>query len=94
MSRLPVTTRALPALGAVGLALVEDGFGWQSACCWPVVSKDGTRVYEISSSNQWAELVDRYPLDVTKSRRHDWWRATGRAGRWLIPDYDSHSNRP
>ena len=31
--------------------------------------------------------MDRYPLDVSKSRRHDWWRATGRAARWLIPDY-------
>jgi hypothetical protein len=31
--------------------------------------------------------VDRYPLDVTGSRRHDWWRVTGWAGRWLIPDY-------
>jgi hypothetical protein len=31
--------------------------------------------------------VGRYPLDVSKSRRRDWWRATGRAGRWLIPDY-------
>ena len=27
------------------------------------------------------------PLDVSKSRRHDWWRVTGWAGRWLIPDY-------
>jgi hypothetical protein len=39
-SRLPLTTRALPALGAVRLALVEDGLGWQSARCWPVVPED------------------------------------------------------
>jgi hypothetical protein len=25
-------------------------------------------------------------LDVTRSRRHDWWRVTGSSGRWLIPD--------
>lgn len=86
-SRLPVTTRGLRGLGAVGLALVEDGLGWQSARCWPVAPADGARVYEVCSPGQWAELVDRYPLDVSKSRRHDWWRATGRAGRWLIPDY-------
>ena len=36
---------------------------------------------------QWAELVERYPLDVTRSRRDDWGRATGWVGRWLIPDY-------
>lgn len=86
-SALPVTTRALPDLGAARLALVEDGLGWQSARCWPVVPEEGTRVYEIRGPDQWAELVYRYPLDVSKSRRHDWWRATGRTGRWLIPDY-------
>jgi hypothetical protein len=87
LSGLPVTTRALPALGAVGLALVEDGLGWKSARCWPVVPHDGARVYEIRGPDQWAELVHRYPLDVSKSRRHDWWRVTGWSGRWLIPDY-------
>lgn len=86
-SQLPVTTRGLRTLGAVGLAMVEDGLGWQSARCWPVAPDDGARVYEVRGPGQWAELVDRYPLDVSKSRRHDWWRATGRAGRWLIPDY-------
>ena len=82
-----MTTRGLPALGAVRLVLVEDGLGWQSARCWPVAPADGARVYEVCGPGQWAELVDRYPLDVSKSRRHDWWRATGRAARWLIPDY-------
>jgi hypothetical protein len=87
LSRLPVTTRGLPDLGAVGLALVEDGFSWQSARLWPVAPRDGARVYEIGGPAQWAELASRYPLDVSKSRRHDWWQATGWAGRWLIPDY-------
>jgi hypothetical protein len=87
LSRLPVTTRGLLALGAVGLALVEGGLGGRSARCWPVAPQDGARVYEICGPGQWAELVDRYPLDVSKSRRHGWWRATGWAGRWLIPDY-------
>ena len=86
-SLLPVTTRGRPALGAVGLALVEGGLGGRSARCWPVAPEDGARVYEICGPDQWAELVERYPLDVSKSRRHDWWRATGWAGRWLIPDY-------
>jgi hypothetical protein len=86
-SRLPVTTRGLPVLGAVGMALVEDGAAWQAARCWPVAPADGSRVYEISGPRQWAALVNRYPLDVSSSRRHQWSRATGRAGRWLIPDY-------
>jgi hypothetical protein len=87
LSGLPVTTGALPGLGAVGLAVVEDGLGWRSARCWPVAPQDRARVYEIFGPDQWAQLVDRYPLDVTKSRRHPWRRATGWAGRWLIPDY-------
>ncbi len=87
LSRLPVTTRARPGLGAVQLGLTEDGLGWESARCWPAGADDGARVYEIGGPGQWAELVERYPLDVSKSRRHDWWRVTGWAGQWLIPDY-------
>jgi hypothetical protein len=34
--------------------------------------------------DQWAELVGRYPLDVSRSRRHDWWRAAEWAGRDLV----------
>jgi len=87
MSGLPITTRARPGLGAARLALVEDGLGWKSARCWPLRPRAGARVYEVDGPAAWAALVARYPLDVTMSRRHDWWRATGRMGRWLIPDY-------
>jgi len=87
LSGLPVTTRALPGLGAARLALVEDGLGWQSARCWPVVPQDGARISEVRDPGQWAELVGRYPLDVSRSRRHDWWQVTGWSGRWLVPDY-------
>ncbi len=86
-SRLPRTTRAIPGIGAVGLPLVEDSLGWQEARCWPVQVAPGARIYEVSGPSEWAALVDRYPLDVSKARRHDWWRVTGRAGRWLIPDF-------
>jgi hypothetical protein len=89
MSGLPITTRALPGLGATRLALVEDGLGWKSARCWPLRPRAGARVYEVDGPAAWAALVARYPLDLTMSRRHDWWRATGRAGRWLIPDYQA-----
>jgi len=82
-----VTTRGLPSLGAIRLALAEDGFGWQLARCWPVAAPANARVYEISRPDQWARLVECYPFDVSRSRRHDWWRATGWTGRWLIPDY-------
>jgi hypothetical protein len=89
MSGLPVTTRARPGLGAVRLVLVEDKMGWKSARCWPLTPRAGARVYEVDGPAAWAALVTRYPLDVSRSRRHDWWRATGRTGRWLIPDYQA-----
>jgi hypothetical protein len=89
LSGLLVTTRARPGLGAVRLALVEDGHGWESARCWPLRPRAGARLYEVDGPAGWASLVTRYPLDVTRSRRHDWWRATGRTGRWLIPDYQA-----
>ena len=44
-------------------------------------------VYEIHTAQDWSELVARYPLAVTKARRHDWWRATGEDRAWAIPDY-------
>jgi hypothetical protein len=86
-SGLLMTTRRLPSLGAVRLVLAEDGFGGQRARCWPLTVPATARIYEISEPGQWTELVDRFPLDVSRSRRHDWWRATGWTGRWLIPDY-------
>lgn len=87
LSRIPSTTRSIPGLGAVGLVLVEDAFDQGNARCWPVAPRASARIYEISSPEDWTELAGRYPIDVSKSRRHDWWRATGWAGRWLIPDF-------
>jgi hypothetical protein len=89
MSGLTVTTRALPGLGAVRLFLVEDGLGWKLARCWPLRPRAGARIYEVDRPAAWASLVARFPLEVTRSRRHDWWRATGQSGRWLIPDYQA-----
>ncbi len=86
-SNLPSTTRWVPGLAALRLALVEDALGWSEARCWPVEPGASARIYEISEAAEWTELVARYPINVTKSRRHVWWRATGRDGRWLIPDY-------
>jgi hypothetical protein len=86
-SVLVSTTRSLPRLGAVGLALVEDSHGWTDARCWPLAPQAGSRIYEISGPEDWADLVTRYPLDLTRSRRHDWWRVTGWSGRWLVPDF-------
>jgi hypothetical protein len=84
---LVTSTRSLSELGALKLALVEDGFVWEHAIVSRVVPERGVRIYEITSPEAWAELVDSYPLDVGLSRRHDWLRATGVESRWFIPDW-------
>jgi hypothetical protein len=89
MCQLVDTTRSVPGLGAVRLTLVEDSLGWQAARCWPLAPRPDARVYEVGGPQDWTELVGRYPLEVTRSRWHDWFRVTGRAGTWLIPDYQA-----
>lgn len=84
---LPTTTRARSTIGAVKLALAEDGFGWEHARVWPLLPSSDCQVFEVTGPDAWAELVGRYPMDVSLSRRHDWWRATGHEGTWLIPDW-------
>lgn len=88
-SGLPLTSRPAPGLGALRLALVEDSLGWEQARCWPLRPVGGARVFEVDGPAAWSALVTRYPLDVSQSRRHDWWQATGRDGDWLIPDFQA-----
>ncbi|MFD3444799.1 hypothetical protein ACFDTO_09395 [Microbacteriaceae bacterium 4G12] len=81
------TTRALAGRGPVGLRLVEDGLGWEAARVERVRADAAARVLEIDGPEAWAELCRGFPLEVTASRRHDWYRATGRNGRWVVPDW-------
>lgn len=86
---LPRTRRVLDGLGSVGLVLEEDGFGELEARVVPVVARDGSRVFEILNPDDWVALVAKYPLEVSLSKRHDWWSITGLAGSWLIPDWSA-----
>lgn len=83
------TSRSLDRLGAAGLVLVEDSPGWTVADCLPVESTRPPRVHEVDGPGAWVDLVTGYPLEVTHSRRHDWWRTTGVEGSWLIPDWQA-----
>ncbi|WP_336632134.1 MULTISPECIES: hypothetical protein [unclassified Microbacterium] len=69
-----------------GIPYVEDGFGWRRAVAIPVGGAG--RTYEIRGADAWADLCRRYPLEVTYARRHEWYRVTGRDGRWLLPDWE------
>ncbi|QYH34759.1 hypothetical protein [Salinibacterium sp. M195] len=84
---LTATTRALPELGPVGLWLIEDRSDEEPADTHPVTYEGAPRVFEIVAAESWAELCRRYPLEVTATRRHDWYRATGRSGKWMMPDW-------
>ncbi|MFT4260055.1 hypothetical protein [Microbacterium sp.] len=77
----------LQSRGAIldALELVEDSSGWERAVVTPV--RGIGRVYEIHGPEDWARLCRQYPVEVTASRRHDWFRITGWEGRWLIPDW-------
>lgn len=46
-----------------------------------------TRVYEITGPAAWARLVGAYPLQVTASRRGDWYDTTGEYRDWFVPDW-------
>jgi hypothetical protein len=87
MASLVTTTRPLEGLGSVQLIWEEDSFGQRSAVIWPLTTTRTPRVWEIDRPEAWVRLVDRYPLDVTNARRHDWYSTTGRVGRWRIPDW-------
>lgn len=73
------------------LELVEDFPGWAVATVVPVRGVGET--LEIESARDWADLCREYPMDVTASRRHDWFRVTGREKKWLIPDWQRVSER-
>lgn len=40
-----------------------------------------------TSTRALADLCARFPLEVTAQKRDDWFRTTGRTGRWDIPDW-------
>ncbi|MCC9145714.1 MULTISPECIES: hypothetical protein [unclassified Arthrobacter] len=81
-SGLLSTVGCIPA----GLSLVEDAPGWHGAVTIPV--RGTGRTFEIHTAEDWVHLCRRHPLGVTASRRHDWFRVTGRDGRWVIPDWE------
>jgi len=87
MAALVTTTRPLRGLGSVELVWDEDSLGPRDASVWTLAPAQPPRVWEIDGPEAWVRLVGRYPLDVTSSRRHDWYRTTGRAGAWRIPDW-------
>ncbi|MGY1812425.1 hypothetical protein [Blastococcus sp. SYSU D00820] len=71
----------------IGLSLVEDGFGWTAGRTRRIAVPPGARVYEVTGPGAWIALAARYPLEVTRSRRHAWWEVSGWDGAWVLPDW-------
>ncbi|MCU1505174.1 MAG: hypothetical protein JWP05_143 [Microbacteriaceae bacterium] len=92
LARLTTTSRSRPDLGAISLRLTEDALSYGRANVWPLRPAGGCRIYEITDPTAWTKLVARYPMDVSLSRRHDWWQATGHDGSWSIPDWAAVSS--
>ena len=81
------TTGTWPSGEPIGLALVEDDYGLERARARRVRMRDTYGVFIVDRPEQWAVLCRKYPLDVTAQRREVWFEATGRRGRWVIPDW-------
>lgn len=81
------STRSMFDGTPAGLWFVEDSMGWKRAVARRMSTPPGTRVYEIDGAQAWADLCRRFPVEVTAQKRHDWYRTTGRAGRWVVPDW-------
>ena len=83
------TARPLSEVGSAELAWHEDSMGLTDASVWYLETVGPPRVWEIHRAQAWVDLVESYPLNVTHSRRHDWYRTTGEAGAWRIPDWSA-----
>ncbi|WP_157884047.1 hypothetical protein [Arthrobacter alpinus] len=81
------STSAMPEQGPLGLWLVEDGIGERAATIEKLDAPTRPHVYEIDSPDAWAQLCREQPITVTCSKRHDWYRTTGRSGAWVMPDW-------
>ena len=88
---VPWRLRTTRAHAIDALQYVEDSLGWKVATVIPV--RGAGRILEVASADDWAELCREFPMDVTASRRHDWFRVTGRGGRWVIPDWERVAER-
>ncbi|WP_337330840.1 hypothetical protein [Microbacterium bandirmense] len=66
---------------------MEDSMGWERGLAYRATIATTARVFEVDGPHAWAELCRRFPITVTDLKRHDWYRTTGRAGEWVIPDW-------
>lgn len=72
---------------SVAAVLVEDEQGWVELDASRQAVREAARVFTIEGPSDWTDLVRRYALDVTHTRRADWNRLAGGESGWVIPDW-------
>lgn len=85
-AELPQSTRQLWDNTCAGMWFVEDGSGEERVRARRI-EISAQRIFEIGSPEDWIYLCRTYPLEVTAQKRHDWYRTTGRAGEWTMPNW-------
>lgn len=88
---IPLSLLSTSGSVLAALDLVEDSFGDEVATVIPV--RGSGRTLEIRGPSEWVALCREFPMEVTASRRHDWYRTTDRDGRWLLPDWQRVGER-
>lgn len=84
---VPCSTRTLDDGSPASLWFVEDSAGEYRAWARRQIIPADIDTFEIDGAAAWAHLCQRFPLEVTAQKRHDWYRTTGRDGRWVLPDW-------
>ncbi|WP_435299049.1 hypothetical protein [Timonella sp. A28] len=84
---IPATTQVLGELGPVALWAQEDQINADYAVSYPISLIGPCRVLEIATAQDYVNLVEKYPLRMTRSRLHDWYRVTGVSDEWFIPHW-------
>jgi hypothetical protein len=86
------TRECFGVLPAVGIGCREEWLGEERVEVWALEVDEDARVYEVRTREDWADLVRAYPREVTASRRHDWYRWSGREGPWVLPNWPAVAN--
>lgn len=89
----PFTWRAVsvgPFEGIPSIALLDfiDAGSWSGvASVIRFATAMDERIYEVNGPQDWASLVERYPMDVTGTHNGEWRYWGGVNGPWLLPDW-------
>ncbi|ROQ30865.1 hypothetical protein EDF46_3373 [Frondihabitans sp. PhB188] len=82
-----ISTRPLGELPALEIEITEDRFSTRTSRIFHIMPTPTPRVREIDGPDDWVDLVETYPFDVTGQKRGTWWQTTRIDDSWFIPDW-------